>query len=150
LYRRLGGPQGRSGQVRKISPPPGFDRRTVQPVGSHYTDYATRPTTVKSAVMNSDLIRSFCANYVTATSAQISTAGNYHPFHHGATISVQRWTHCAMCTTAPPPPLWQIQRDSNFLGTSTLHTAIFGTVRSLLGSCWNGQAMPYLRQKHFL
>jgi hypothetical protein len=28
---RLGGPQGRSGQVRKISPPPGFDPRTVQP-----------------------------------------------------------------------------------------------------------------------
>ena len=43
LYRRLGGPQGRSGQVRKISPPPGFDSRTVQPVGSRYTDYATRP-----------------------------------------------------------------------------------------------------------
>ena len=32
LYRRLGGPQSRSGQVRKISPPPGFDPRTVQPV----------------------------------------------------------------------------------------------------------------------
>jgi len=29
LYRRLGGPQGRSGQVRKISPPPGFDPRMV-------------------------------------------------------------------------------------------------------------------------
>ena len=43
LYRRLGGPQGRSGQVRKISPPPGFDPRTVQTVGSRYTDYATRP-----------------------------------------------------------------------------------------------------------
>jgi hypothetical protein len=25
LYRRLGGPQGRSGRVRKISVPPGFD-----------------------------------------------------------------------------------------------------------------------------
>jgi hypothetical protein len=25
LYRRLGGPQDRSGRVRKISPPPGFD-----------------------------------------------------------------------------------------------------------------------------
>ena len=25
LYRRMDGPQGRSGQVRKISPPPGFD-----------------------------------------------------------------------------------------------------------------------------
>ena len=37
LYRRLGGPQGRSGQARKILPPPGFDPRTVQPVASHYT-----------------------------------------------------------------------------------------------------------------
>jgi len=44
MYRMLGGPQGRSGQVRKISPPPGFDPRTVQPVTSPYTDYATRPT----------------------------------------------------------------------------------------------------------
>jgi hypothetical protein len=44
LYRRLGGPQGRSGQVRKISHPPEFDTRTVQPVASRYTDWATRPT----------------------------------------------------------------------------------------------------------
>jgi hypothetical protein len=44
LYRRLGGPESRSGQVWKISPPPGFDTRTVQPVASRYTDYATRPT----------------------------------------------------------------------------------------------------------
>jgi hypothetical protein len=41
LYRRLVGPQGRSGLVRKISPPPGFDPRTVQPVESRYTDWAT-------------------------------------------------------------------------------------------------------------
>jgi hypothetical protein len=40
LYRRLGGPQGRSGQVRKISPPPGFDLRTVQPVANRCTDWA--------------------------------------------------------------------------------------------------------------
>jgi hypothetical protein len=32
IYSRLGGPQGRSGHVRKISPPPGFYPRTVQPV----------------------------------------------------------------------------------------------------------------------
>ena len=44
LYRKLGGTQGRSGQLRKISPPPGFDPRTVQPVASRYTDWATRPT----------------------------------------------------------------------------------------------------------
>jgi hypothetical protein len=40
LYRRLGGLQGRSARVRKISPPPGIDRRTVQPVASHHTDWA--------------------------------------------------------------------------------------------------------------
>jgi len=40
LYRRLGGPQGRSGRVRKISPPPGYDPRTVQPVTGRYTDCA--------------------------------------------------------------------------------------------------------------
>jgi hypothetical protein len=44
LYRRLGGPQDRSGQVQKISPPLGFNPRTVQPIASRYTDYATRPT----------------------------------------------------------------------------------------------------------
>jgi len=35
LCRRLGG------QVRKISTPPGFDPRIVQPVASRYTDWAT-------------------------------------------------------------------------------------------------------------
>ena len=35
-YRRLGGPQGRSGRVRKISPPPDFDPRTIRPVACRY------------------------------------------------------------------------------------------------------------------
>ena len=38
LYSRPSGPQGRSGQVRNILPPLGFDPRTVQPVVSRYTD----------------------------------------------------------------------------------------------------------------
>ena len=42
FYRRLGGPQVRSVQVRKISPPPRFDPRTVQPVASRYTDWTFR------------------------------------------------------------------------------------------------------------
>jgi hypothetical protein len=36
LYKRLGGHQGRSGRVRKISHPSEFEPRTVQPVASHY------------------------------------------------------------------------------------------------------------------
>ena len=59
LYRRLGGPVQEAGwactggwvgpragldRCRKSRPPTGFDRRTVQPVASLYTDWATRPT----------------------------------------------------------------------------------------------------------
>ena len=40
LYRRLGGPQGRSGRVRNISSPPEFDPRTVQTIASGYSDCA--------------------------------------------------------------------------------------------------------------
>jgi hypothetical protein len=40
LYRRLGGPQGRSGQMLRLSPPLGFDPRHVEPVTNRYTDYA--------------------------------------------------------------------------------------------------------------
>ena len=32
------GPQGRSGRMRRISPQPEFDPRTVHPVASRYTD----------------------------------------------------------------------------------------------------------------
>ena len=51
LYRRLGGPQGRSGRVRKISPPPGFDPRTFQPVASRYTDCAIPAHTILQALL---------------------------------------------------------------------------------------------------
>jgi hypothetical protein len=44
MYRRLGGPQDRSGWARKISPPPGCDPRPVQSVASRYTELS-RPTT---------------------------------------------------------------------------------------------------------
>jgi hypothetical protein len=40
--RRLGGPQGRSERVENLVPT-GIWSRTVQPVVSRYTDWATRP-----------------------------------------------------------------------------------------------------------
>jgi len=40
LYRRLGGPQGWSGQVQKILLLLRFDCLTIQPVASCNTDYA--------------------------------------------------------------------------------------------------------------
>ena len=44
LYRRLGGPQGRSGWVHKISTLPVFDPLIVQPVASRYTDWENTKT----------------------------------------------------------------------------------------------------------
>jgi len=43
LYRRLGGLQDWSGWAENFAPT-GIRSRTVQPVVSHYTDWATRPT----------------------------------------------------------------------------------------------------------
>jgi len=40
MYRKLGGSQDRSGRARNMSPPPAFDRRTVQTAASCYTDWA--------------------------------------------------------------------------------------------------------------
>ena len=51
LYRRLGGPQGRSRRVRKISSPPGLDPRPVQPVASRYTDWAIPAPPKKKTVI---------------------------------------------------------------------------------------------------
>ena len=51
LCRRLGGSQGLSGRVRKISPPPGFDLRTVQPVASRCTDHAI-PAHISATVLH--------------------------------------------------------------------------------------------------
>ena len=44
FYRRRGGPQGRSGWAESLIPT-GIRSRTVQPVVSRYTDWATGPTT---------------------------------------------------------------------------------------------------------
>ena len=54
LFRRLGGPQERSGRVRKYSSPPGFNPRTAQPVASRYTDWAIPAHT------NAQIIRKIC------------------------------------------------------------------------------------------
>jgi len=43
FYRRLGGPQGRSGRAENVVPT-GIRSRTVQPVVSRYTDWATHIT----------------------------------------------------------------------------------------------------------
>jgi len=44
IVQKAGWAPRRSGHMLKISPPPGFNPQTIQPVASRYTDYVTRPT----------------------------------------------------------------------------------------------------------
>ena len=96
FYRRLGEPRGRSGQVRKISPPPGFDPRTVQPGASRYTNYATRLTHIitrcsiicisvlsPSTPPRTDLVQGQCG---LRTSAVYSTLNTYKNTHQRITV----------------------------------------------------------------
>jgi hypothetical protein len=48
LYKRMGGPQGLSERVQKISSPPEFDLRTVQRIASRYSG----PYTVLDLLVN--------------------------------------------------------------------------------------------------
>jgi len=49
FHRRLGGSQGRSGRAENLVPT-GIRSRTVQPIVSRYTDWATQPTSYRSVV----------------------------------------------------------------------------------------------------
>jgi len=41
------GPRTGLDRCGKSCPPPGFDRRTAQPIASFYTDYATQPANLE-------------------------------------------------------------------------------------------------------
>ena len=55
FYRRLGVPQGRSGQAKNLVPT-GIRSRTVQSVVSPYTDWATRPTDTRCSIIQFDFL----------------------------------------------------------------------------------------------
>ena len=79
--------QGRSGQVRKISPPPGFNPRTVQSVASHYTDDATRPNSTYIQLHNykSTIIHAFHPTsliHFTTLHSPFFTSRHFWTFRH--------------------------------------------------------------------
>jgi len=82
LYRRLGGPQGQSGWVRKILPPPGFNPWTVQLVANCYPGPPILPS--RSVNSHSTELQWVCEStvwgpwqFLTMVSMKISLLG-YH------------------------------------------------------------------------
>ena len=88
VYRRLGGPQGRSGRVRKISPSPGFGPRTFQPIASRCTEYAIpahqRPCYPLQCLVRrvSTLLLASCSLtcVLSLVYVRITSSGYYHCF----------------------------------------------------------------------
>ena len=79
LYRTLGRPQGRSGRMLKISPPPGLDLRTVHLVANRYTDYAI-PVHLKQKVKINFAWSPFCHSRLYNLS-YFSKLYNHESFH---------------------------------------------------------------------
>ena len=150
LYRRLGGPRCRSGRVRKIFPPPGFDPRTVQPVDSRYTDWAipassgtnTAPNILlTTAVVFMDFVDSaliFNSTYDPLSVSQRSVANKLHTFslprldwgsystvhiegHLPHVLSLNHW-HSALRTQPYPHKLFVIFCACQCGVTPHLHT----------------------------
>ena len=92
LYRRVGGPQGRSGQVRKISPPPGFDPRTVQSQASRYTNCATRPRTP----CRDEIILTVQKGKSLRPKDVWGAVGKIHPFVDWLYVAVNGWLHVTL------------------------------------------------------
>jgi hypothetical protein len=97
LYRRMGGPQGRSERVRKISTPRGFDPRTVQPVFilSLSLPSGVFPSGVPSTILYTVLffaIRATCPaylishDYITAVVQYIH--GDQHKYEYSSLLQL--------------------------------------------------------------
>ena len=76
LCRRMGGPQGRSGRVWKISLPPTFDPQTIQPVACRYTDWAVPAHFLNSKISALPPQTAFvCPSTLTTTSVSMNIFG---------------------------------------------------------------------------
>ena len=95
LYRRLGRPQGRSGRVRKISPPPGFDPRTVQSVARCYTDCAgdwQGPCEKKAGLSTRNSSRSVAFQMISGSETRwIAVFGYYRMKELWKRVADMRW-----------------------------------------------------------
>ena len=104
LYRRLGRPQGRSGRVRKISPPSGFDPWTVS---SSVKAHLSRPQNQHSNyTMNCVKRHRICCIY-TFFADQLFPAtavtGNTW-IQYGVTLFFVGWCACLLLDILQIPP----------------------------------------------
>jgi hypothetical protein len=115
-YRWLSGPQGQSGQAHKISPPPGFDPRTVQPVVSRFANrgkngYSSNWAGAKPMCTNSRLMD----NILQSTAVRnFSTPFMVFARQLQTDSAVPRCTSCSVDTLRTAPRRVASQRHSDY------------------------------------
>jgi hypothetical protein len=127
MYRRLGGPHGQSGRMRKISHLPGFDPRTFQPVASRYTDWAIpahhngKEWNELAKVGGGVNINEYCFIIISVTHFRISASlKHYSPIgrrNYGRPLKRLLDTWDRNGSTSGPTP-WQIYDDDVSLKSS--------------------------------
>ena len=144
LYRRLGGPQGRSGHVRKISPPPWFHPRTVQPVAIRYTDWATRSTKGKAPkeihAILTETLACFLPSRAKDLSAPLYASSNTNlKFKTIRYISVDRRANCLTADSSIPTKGKDVYLITP--GPALVDTQYF-LAESTLTSAWTSSLVP--------
>jgi hypothetical protein len=107
LCRRLGGPQGRSGRVQKISPLPGFDPRTVQLYRLSYP--GTLPIEGRIIIKNNNNNNNNNKGIIILVSWHNDCRGLYQVI-----VGVTVWRNweepqkCVLYTFFSPLPIWTV------------------------------------------
>ena len=120
LYRRLGEPQGRAWRAWKISPPPGFDPRTIQSIASLFTDWSITAHTIYLSFRSCDSCRHLP-----------------EPKHHSFLFSHWSSSKCLVLVAACTPSIHIFLGRPLFLLSPGIHSIInFGSLSSCILLTW--------------
>jgi len=119
LYRRLGEPQGRSGRAENLVPT-GIRSRTVQPVVSRYTDWATRPTHCEVFYHFWETPKGLTHLLVSPASEMAKCSPNCS---RSSSLNYCNYRH-SLITPPPPPPqkkTWNTPNEGKLGGVFSRH-----------------------------
>jgi hypothetical protein len=118
FYRRLGGPQGRSGRAENLVST-GIRSRTVHPVVSRYTDWATGPTiNIWYIILHKNWINFSCPSCTQRTdhsSLQWRTEGGFGVFK----LPPPRNSEVPKKLCQTQPDLWKMLKIVEFRKSTT-------------------------------
>ena len=133
FYRRLGGPQGQSGRAEKLVPT-GIWSRTVQPVVSRYTDWATRPNARTRFGTKSRHTATWTEGNRERKAAMYTGSVIKHTKYDNRVRNLLIFVPSVTCSTAVPNRLFQNNSVATWYSKSLTLPLLWGCARSSLSS----------------